>query len=177
MAQRMAKKAKTSTGDEPSASTTGAPEPTTISPEPNPRRSPRRSPQREFTTHFPLASVRVCIFTADISGLAGEERQQGAPSGAVPDAPPSSTTPPRDGSSARASSSELYRDEEELASAGSGGPTSATGVAGKGEATSQQLDTGKLFASEYLSFCLSFCLLELPPQPYLVCFLGLQIFP
>lgn len=167
----MAKRAKTSTDDEPPASTASAPEAIIISPEP----SPLHSPQRESITHSPQASVGVCFFITDTTGLVGEEREQGELSETIPDAPPLSTTPPRDGSPARSSTGEPTRAEEKPASAGAastgaGNPTSATGVAGKGEATSQQLNTGKLLTLKCLLFFLSFCLLELPPQFHLVYF-------
>ena len=140
----MAKRVNTSTGDELPASTSGAQETINISPESSPQHSPqhspRRSPQRESATHFPLASAGVCIFTADISGHAGVEWQQGVPTGAVPDAPPPLTTLPGEESSA----SELYRDDEELASTGTGNP-------------SDQLDAGKPLA---LESCYSFCVLS-----------------
>ena len=139
----MAKKAKTSMGDEPSASTVGAPETVVISPEPSPQCTLQPSPQHEPTTHFLLASVGENIFTTDITGLVGEERQQGEPLEAVPDVPPPSTTPPRDEPSAGGSGGEPICVEEEPTSIGVGHPTSATDVAGKGEANSQQLDTGK----------------------------------
>ena len=70
-------------GDEPSASTVGAPETVVINPEPSPQRSLEPSPQRESTTHFPLASVGEAIFAIDITGLVGEGRQQGEPLEAV----------------------------------------------------------------------------------------------
>ena len=134
---------KTSTGDEPSASIVGALETVVTSPEPNPQCTLQPSPQRESATHFPLASAGEIIFAIDIAGLVGEGRQQGEPLGAVPEVPPPSTTPPRDESSAGGSAGEPIRIEEEPASTGVGHPTSATKVAGKGEATSQELNTGK----------------------------------
>jgi hypothetical protein len=158
----MAKKAKTSTGDELPASTVGALEPIVISPEPSPQRSPHSSPQCESITHFPLASVGVNIFIVDITELVGEERQQGEPSEAVPDVPSPSTTPPEGDSSAKASTGEPVRVEEEPASTGAGSHAPATSVAREGEAIARQLDTGKPFALEYLSFSRCFfCLLEL----------------
>ena len=74
LAQRLAKRAKTSTGDEASASTVGAPETIVISPEPSSQCNLEPSPQRESTTHFPLASIGEIIFTIDITGLVGEGR-------------------------------------------------------------------------------------------------------
>jgi hypothetical protein len=105
LAQRTAKRAKNSMGDEPianiidepPASTMGAPEPIIISPE----LSPRRSPQREFITHFPPTSVGVCIFATDTSEHVGEEWQEGESSEVVPDVPPPSIMPPRDESLAK----------------------------------------------------------------------------
>ena len=124
-------------GDEPSASTVGAPETVVISLEPSPQRSLEPSPQHESTTHFPLASVGEIIFAIDITGLVGEGRQQEEPLEAIPEVPPPSTTPPRDEPSAGGSTGEPIRIEEEPASTGVGHPTSATNVARKGEATSQ----------------------------------------
>jgi hypothetical protein len=73
LAQRMVKRAKTAMGDEPPASTIGAPELIIISP----KLYPQCSPQRKSTTHFLLASAGTFIFATDIAGPAGEERQQG----------------------------------------------------------------------------------------------------
>ena len=87
-------------------------------------------------------SVGEIIFAIDIAGLVGEGRQQGEQLEVVPEVPPPSTMPPRDESSAGGSIGEPIHIEEELASTGAGHPTSATNVAGKGEATSQQPDAG-----------------------------------
>ena len=98
MAERAAKRARTSTGDEPPARPLGEPAAIETSPEPSPRRSsrrsPRLSPQRESFTLFPLASAGEVIFTANILRRAGAEQQQESPTRGVPDAPPSSTAPP-----------------------------------------------------------------------------------
>ena len=160
-------------GDEPTASTLGAPETIIISPEPSPERSLQPNPQREPTTHFPLASVGETIFAIDITGLVGEGQQQGGSLETAPDAPPLSTTLPIDEPSARASTSEPILVEEEPASTGTGTPTSATNVAGKGEATSPQLDTGKSLALVHTLYFLHFFLLELQPWSQLISLLGL----
>lgn len=98
LVQRHAKRAKTSTGDDPPASTVANPETIAISPEPSPRRSPQHNPKREFITHFLLASVGVEIFTANISELVVEERRQEDQPEANLDVPSSSTTQAGDGS-------------------------------------------------------------------------------
>nr|XP_020172918.1 uncharacterized protein LOC109758471 [Aegilops tauschii subsp. strangulata] len=148
LAQRMAKRAKTSTSDELPTSTSSVPEMITIGLDPSPRRSPRLSPQHEPITHFPLASVGMCTFTANLAGFAGEEGQQEEPLRATFNRPPLSTTPPREGSSARistieptppreisparASTDEPTRAEEEPASKGAGSSIQATSGVGEG---------------------------------------------
>ena len=98
LAERAAKRARTSTGDEPPARPLGEPAAIETSPEPSPRRSPRRSPrlspQRESITLFPLASAGEVIFTANILRRAGAERQQESPARVIPDVPSSSAAPP-----------------------------------------------------------------------------------
>ena len=127
---------KSSTGDEPSAGTSGALETITISPDPSPRCSPQPSPQHEPVTHFPLVDVGGCIFTANLAGFAVEERQQEGPLRATSDMPPPSTTPLREGSPARASTDEPPLVEEEPAGTDACSSTPATNVFGEG-ATSQ----------------------------------------
>ena len=140
----MAKRAKTSTGDEPPASTSGAPVTTETGPEPSPRRSPRHTPQREFITLFPLASAGEVIFTANILGRAGTERQQGSPARDIPDVPSSSTAPP-----IQESSGGLQQDDVDTCK----------------PHTRRTLLLLLLFSF----FLLLFCLLELPPKPYFSC--------
>nr|XP_020188330.1 uncharacterized protein LOC109774021 [Aegilops tauschii subsp. strangulata] len=140
LAQRAAKRAKASTGNEPPASAPWMPTLVVISPDDSPQRSPRSSPQRESVIHSPSTGVGVCILGADLAGFAGGERQQEEPLRAAPDTPPPSTTPPRGVSPARASTAEPTRMEEEGASMGNGGSVPATNVGGEGT-TSPQLGT------------------------------------
>ena len=147
----MAKRAKTSTGDEPPASAPRTPVFVVISPDNSPQRSPRSSPQRESNIHSSSTGVGVCILGADLAGFTGGERQQEEPLRAAPDTPPPSTTPPRGVSPARASTAEPTRMEEEGASMGTGGSVPATNVGGEGT-TSSQFSTGKLPASRPCSF-------------------------
>ena len=132
--ERMAKRARTSTGAEPPAGTSSVQEMITISPEPNPRhsplRSPRHSPQREYFTLFPLARAGTVIFSANLPRRAGAEEQQGAPARDTSDVPPPSTTPPRG-----EPLGELHRAEEAPVAADSGNPS---------------LDSGKLLAARNL---------------------------
>jgi hypothetical protein len=81
LAQRMRKRARTSTDDETMVIEDETPtrigstsEPVVISPESGPRRSPQHSPLREFFICFPLAGAGEPIFVADIFGYAGEEQ-------------------------------------------------------------------------------------------------------
>ena len=81
MAHRMAKRVRTAVEDEPATSTAPGNDVVDISPD--------RSPQHEAITHFPLASVGVEIFTADIGTGVGEEhreeeRPEPNPTGAFP---------------------------------------------------------------------------------------------
>ena len=127
----MAKKAKTSIGDEAPAGTSSALKTIMISPHLSPQRS-RLSPQRGPITHYPLASVEVCIFTANLARFAGEGRQQEEPLRATPDMPPPSTTLSRERSPARASTGEITRVEEETTSAGTGSSIPAMSIVGEG---------------------------------------------
>lgn len=66
LAQGQVKRAKTTTGDEPQASNVADPEIVVIIPELSLRHCPQRSPNRESITHFPLVSVGVEVFIAEI---------------------------------------------------------------------------------------------------------------
>jgi hypothetical protein len=171
LAQRLLKRARTSTSgeppivieDEPPARTVGTSETIVLSPEISPRRSPQRSPQRESSTHFPLASVGEHIFATDIVGHAGEEQQHEVSPEVIPDVPPPSTTPPRDGSPARASTGEPTGTGEVpagagTASTGTGGSTPTTSVAGERETIPPELNTGKPLALENSFYLLPFFL-------------------
>jgi hypothetical protein len=163
----MAKRAKTSTGDEPPAGSSNVPETSVISPELSPRRSPRHSPQRKFITYFSLTGGEASILATNILGRAGgEEQHQGGSLKDAPVVPSPSTTPPLSASPARAPADELILAEEEPASMGTGNLPPATNVAGSSEATPQQLDAGNCLLRSthhslvYLSLSF-FCLLEL----------------
>nr|XP_020186347.1 autophagy-related protein 23-like [Aegilops tauschii subsp. strangulata] len=119
LAQRVAKRAKASTGDEPPASASRMPTLVVISPDDSPQSSPRSSPQRG-------------------------ERQQEEPLRAAPDTLPPSTTPPRGASLARAPTAEPTRMEEVEASIGTGGSVPATNIGGEGTSFPQPLSTDQV---------------------------------
>lgn len=77
LAQRMAKRAKVSASDRPSASIAGAPESTSVSPE--------QSPQHGSTICLPLPSIPDAVFIADITHRAGKARQHANSPEATPD--------------------------------------------------------------------------------------------
>nr|XP_020184561.1 nucleolar and coiled-body phosphoprotein 1-like [Aegilops tauschii subsp. strangulata] len=111
LAQRVAKRAKASTGDKAPVGISSTPLVVGSSPESSPRRSPRFSPQ---------------------------QRQQEEPPRATPKLPPPSTTPPRGASPARASTYEpMPMEEEEEMNLGAGGSTPTTNVGGEGATSSQ----------------------------------------
>jgi hypothetical protein len=116
----MAKRARTAAEDEPATNT--APGDDVVD------TSPRRSPQCEATIHFPLASVGVEIFTADISTGVGEERHEEErpkidPTGASP-----SAAAPASGSTARVSTDEPVLDDDMSATEAAGNQATTTKV-------------------------------------------------
>lgn len=87
----MAKSAKVSASDRPSASIPWAPESTSD--------SPQQSPQRGSTIYFPLPSIGDTVFTAEITHRAGKARQQAESPRATPDGgdPPTGASSAKEG--------------------------------------------------------------------------------
>jgi hypothetical protein len=94
----MAKRARTAAEDGPATSTAPGDDVVDI--------SPVRSPQHEATIQFPLASIGVEVFTANIGMGAGEEHHEEERLEADPTGVPSSTAASASSSPARASTDE-----------------------------------------------------------------------
>jgi hypothetical protein len=119
----------------------------------------------------------VNIFVADIVGRAGEEQQYEDPLGATPDLPPPSVTPPRRDSPARVCIDVPIIEEVpasvEAANTGTGGLTPTTNVAGEGETTAPELNTGKPLAVEFFSLFFLFVFLNFSLK--LICLVSLAV--
>jgi hypothetical protein len=117
--------------------------------------SPRHSPQREATTHFPLVSVGVEKFIANIGKGAGEVRHEEERPEADPTITPPSTTAPATDSPARASTDEPVRTDEMPATGAADNQAMTTGFVEE-VVPPQQSQSGKFSAVKYFSSLIPF---------------------
>jgi hypothetical protein len=144
----MAKRAKTMAEDEPATST--APGDDVVD------TSPRRSPQREATIQFPLASVGVEIFTANINTGVGEEHHEEEHPEADPTGASLSTAAPTSGSPARTSTDEPIRADDMPATEAARNRATITEVVREETVPPQQSQSSKPPAIEYFSLSIFF---------------------